>query len=251
MVRQLLAKTKKVQLSKLLVWLAQQARQNSILLGILSIWLITLVTIYSYLAGLELSLSTILIDTMVTITASAWGPLLFVFVYGVRPLFFFPATVLSVSAGIFFGFWLGLTLTLMGATLSAGVAYLVGRFMNFTPPVKDPATLQQWRRLLVQRPFEATLFMHLTFFPFDPVNYFSGILHLPFLAFISGTALGIIPGIIGTVSFGASIDIAMFLTDGFGMHVFDLRLLALSALIFTISLSGITLHRAIRAKRLG
>jgi uncharacterized membrane protein YdjX (TVP38/TMEM64 family) len=245
-----LTNDKRARLYRLLVWLSHHARQNSLLIMMVSLWLIVVFALYGYLAGLAMTPQSIAILILTFVSSSMWGPILFVAAYAVRPLLFFPATVLTVGAGIVFGFWLGLLYTLIGATLSAMVAYVVGRYLSFVPKVEDPSSLQSWRRLLEDRPFEATLFLHLTFFPFDVVNYFSGILRISFISFVLGVFLGIIPAVLSVVSFGASIDIELFLKEGFSMQMFDARYLGLAVAIFIASLIIASAARSYRDKRL-
>ena len=57
-----------------------------------------------------------------------WAPLIYVGVYTIRPLLFFPTLLLNLSAGVLFGPWLGVIFLLMGGFGCATLCYSLGRF---------------------------------------------------------------------------------------------------------------------------
>ena len=52
-----------------------------------------------------------------------WGPLLFILLYTVRPLVLFPATILTVLAGVVFGPLWGVVWVVIAAATSTAVTY--------------------------------------------------------------------------------------------------------------------------------
>lgn len=56
------------------------------------------------------------------------APLIYILLFTVRPLILFPTSVLSVAGGLAFGMLPGVIYTVIGATLSALVAYYVAIF---------------------------------------------------------------------------------------------------------------------------
>jgi uncharacterized membrane protein YdjX (TVP38/TMEM64 family) len=171
-----------------------------------------------------------------------WGPVLFVVVYTVRPLVLFPASILTVLGGLAFGPVWGTCWTLLAANLSTATTYLLGRTFG------SPDAAGRMSRLLgdlVDRarrnPFETTLLMRLLYLPFDAVGYVAGFVHLRFVPFLAGSALGIVPGTVAFVGFGASID-----SLDEGNPSFDLRILAAS---IVLAVAGTLLSRWLRARR--
>lgn len=156
---------------------------------------------------------------LVDLFSSAWGPLLYMLLYALRPLIFFPATILTLTSGAIFGagsllnLALAVLYTAIGANASAMIAYLVGRFFGQgllqEQESEEGATglLQRYTDRMRQNSFETVLIMRFIFLPYDLVNYLAGILRIDWKAFILATILGSIPGTIAFVSFGASIDI--------------------------------------------
>ncbi|MDX5322888.1 MAG: TVP38/TMEM64 family protein, partial [Exiguobacterium sp.] len=60
------------------------------------------------------------------IVAFGWmAPVVFIILYTFRPLILFPASVLSIAGGLAFGTLPGMLYTIIGATLSALVAFYV------------------------------------------------------------------------------------------------------------------------------
>lgn len=185
---------------------------------------------------------------LVDLFSSAWGPLLYIVLYALRPLIFFPATLLTLASGSIFGagslFNLALAVlyTAIGANASAMIAYLVGRFFGQgllqEQASADGATslIQRYTERMRQNSFETVLIMRFIFLPYDLVNYLAGILRIDWKAFLLATVLGSIPGTIAFVSFGASIDIkelAMGKTPEFNPWVlgFGLAILLVSIAI--------------------
>jgi pyruvate/2-oxoglutarate dehydrogenase complex dihydrolipoamide dehydrogenase (E3) component/uncharacterized membrane protein YdjX (TVP38/TMEM64 family) len=168
------------------------------------------------------------------ITGTMWGPLLFIVIYAVRPLIFFPASALTILAGIFFGLW-GFVYTIIGANLSAMLAHAVGQFFSVSPK-SLPALLRNISGPLRTNPFMTILTMHLTFMPFDAVNYAAGIFRAPFLKHAAATFLGTILGSFTFVSIGASLNVEEYMKNGITTDVIDTKFLLISVGIFLLSL---------------
>lgn len=168
------------------------------------------------------------------ITDTAWGPLLYIIIYTLRPLIFFPASALTVLSGIFFGLW-GFVYTIIGANLSAMVAHSIGRYFSVAPD-KLPALMRNMSGPLRTHPFMTILTLHLTFMPFDVINYSAGIFRATFLKHVAATLIGTILGTFMWVSIGASLDVESFMKNGVTADIIDGTFLLLSLLVFVVSL---------------
>lgn len=171
-----------------------------------------------------------------------WGPALFIAVYTLRPLVLFPASILTILGGLAFGPVWGTIWTTVAANLSTATTYGVGRTFG------DPDVAGRLSRVLGntiararRNPFETTLIMRLLYLPFDAVGYVAGFVHLRFVPFITGSAIGILPGTIAFVGFGASID-----SLDEGTPSFDLRILAASVVL---AVAGTVVSRWLRRRR--
>lgn len=150
-----------------------------------------------------------------------WGIFAFVGVYVARPLVLFPASVLTVMAGVVFGPWSGVVVVIIGANASALLAYALGRLLRHPPGVPRVDTIgdtvesstseagslvTRWGTKLRTNSFETVFVMRLLFLPYDLVNYLCGALRVRWTSFLLATALGSLPGTISFVLLGASLE---------------------------------------------
>jgi uncharacterized membrane protein YdjX (TVP38/TMEM64 family) len=141
-----------------------------------------------------------------------WGILAFVGVYLVRPLVLFPASVLTVIAGVVFGPLTGVLVVIVAANTSALVVYGVGRSLGRAPDddssldIEAASFVHRWASRLRDNSFETVFVMRLIFLPYDLVNYLCGTLRIRWTSFLLATALGSLPGTISFVLAGASLE---------------------------------------------
>ena len=140
------------------------------------------------------------------LAATFYGPLLYIFLYTVRPLLFFPATLLTMLGGFLFGPIAGVLYTIIGSNASAMVAFGVGHYFGQGVLVgqENQNLLQRYAQRLRQSSFETVLLMRLLFLPYDLVNYVAGFLGIRWQPFLLATAIGSIPGTFSFVLLGTS-----------------------------------------------
>ena len=176
--------------------------------------------------------------------SSPYGPLIYIVIYAIRPLFFLSAAALTISAGAIFGagslqnLIFAVLLTIVASNISSTVAYFVGRFFGTgvldNPDSGNASVAQKYTDRMRDNSFETILIMRFIFLPYDLVSYLAGILHIKYFPFILATALGSIPGTIAFVSFGASVDITELLAGE--TPEFDPWVLAFGVVIFVVSI---------------
>lgn len=172
--------------------------------------------------------------------ASAYGPLLYILVYALRPLAFFSAILLTLAGGFLFGPLWGVVFTVIAANTSAMVAYGVGRFLGEGALANHTTGgfLHNYAGRMRSNSFETVLIMRFIFLPYDLVNYLAGFLRIDWKAFLLATALGSVPGTISFVLLGAAASPAeieaLFL--GGELPSLDMRVLAASVAMFVVSL---------------
>lgn len=191
------------------------------------LWLFTDFRISNALSYQEMA-----VMVFMSLAENMWGPLVYILLYAIRPLIFFPATLLTVLGGAIFGFWGGIFYTIIGANLSANGAYWIGRFFGKDIRFED-TLIGNWTNAIRTRPFASILFMRLFFFPYDLVNYGAGVLRAPWLQYCIATIIGTLLGTATFVALGVSVK------DGYDMPLsfgtFDWKYILLSALIFLVS----------------
>ncbi len=161
-----------------------------------------------------------------------WAVIAYVGISLVRPLVLFPATIVTVAAGILFGPVAGVAIAAVAANASAMIGYTIGRNLRRPSEAAEVTTrLGAWTSRLRTNSFEAVLLARLLFFPYDLVNYGCGLLHVPRRSFIGATAIGTLPATVAFVLVGSSVT---RLDDG--LDGVDGRALAASIALIVLSL---------------
>lgn len=163
------------------------------------------------------------------------APLLYILTYTLQPFAFLPSTIFTVLAGSIFGFWPALLYTVIGANFSASAVYGTGRALA-RPAPGLMNQLTRWIGPLKRAPFETILFMRLAYFPFDVVNFISGITKLRYVPFVVATAVGSLPGIATLTALGTALSLTSVVEDGISFSMIDLRLIGVSAVLFLVSI---------------
>ncbi|MEK6221515.1 MAG: TVP38/TMEM64 family protein, partial [Chloroflexota bacterium] len=135
------------------------------------------------------------------ITSSAWGPLIYILFYAIRPLILFPATIMTLAGGFLFGPISGVIYTILGSNISATVAYVIGQYFGQGLLMEDSTDniMKRYAQRMRKNSFETVIIMRFIFLPYDLVNYLAGFLRINWLSFILATILGSIPGTIAFV----------------------------------------------------
>lgn len=136
-------------------------------------------------------------------SGSWWAVGAFLTVSVLRPFVFFPATLLTVAAGLLFGPFFGVLVAATGANASAMVGHTIGS--AFVGDVERDGRITAWRARMTANGFESVLLMRLVFLPYDLVNYASGYLGVRRSQFLTATAIGSLPGTVSFVLLGASV----------------------------------------------
>ncbi|WP_368914601.1 TVP38/TMEM64 family protein [Exiguobacterium acetylicum] len=136
------------------------------------------------------------------------GMLLYVLAYTVRPLVFFPASLLTVFGGYTYGPWLGTLLDVIGAgtggLLSFWIARLLGR--RGVEKLIGKGKLNVLDERIATNGFLVVLIVRLIpLFPFDAISYASGLSKIHFKQFAIANYIGIIPGAFVYNNIGSSL----------------------------------------------
>jgi uncharacterized membrane protein YdjX (TVP38/TMEM64 family) len=140
------------------------------------------------------------------------GPLaaaVFMGIYIVATVLFFPASILTLGAGLLFGVLMGSIYVFIGATIGASAAFLVGRYVARGWVEKQIQGNQRFRAIDEAVAREGLKIVVLTrlspIFPFNLLNYAYGLTKVSFKDYVVGT-LGILPGTIMYVYVGSLVQ---------------------------------------------
>ena len=131
--------------------------------------------------------------------AGVYGPLIFILVYVIVTVTFLPGTPFTIASGVLFGTLKGGMLTVVGATVGAGIAFLIARFFGgdfVNKLLKNKfKKIYEYDEKIEKNGFLVMLFLRLIpLFPFNGLNFAMGLTKIRKRDYISATFLGIIPG---------------------------------------------------------
>lgn len=155
-----------------------------------------------------------------------WAGIAFIMIYTIRPLIFFPATILTALAGALFGPFWGIFYTMIGENMSANLAFFVARYFRGAKDYKIK-WVKKIDKKATENGFMTTLILRLIWAPFDGVNYGLGLTKMKQKEFALGTFIGIIPGLTIFVLIGNVVG------NGNEIGVFEITLnIIISAVLF-------------------
>ena len=136
------------------------------------------------------------------------GYLLYVAAYVVCCVLVIPALALTLGAGAIFGFVTGSIIVIIGATLGATAAFLLGRTIFRARVQKRIAANPKMAavdRAIAREGTKIMLLMRLSGFPpFTWINYALGLTGVSLLSYVLTTLFGIIPGTLAFTWAGAA-----------------------------------------------
>lgn len=157
------------------------------------------------------------IQTYIT-SAGIWAPVIYVFAMALAVVFSpIPSSPLAIFAGVAFGWFKGMALTLLGATLGAAIAFLIAKKFGRLIVLKilGAEKLEKIDKLLPENRLTLAVFLlRLPPLPvFDAVSYAAGLTKIHFKNFSIATFFGLIPITFALSYYGESIkSIASLLT---------------------------------------
>ncbi|MEV6973775.1 VTT domain-containing protein [Kitasatospora sp. NPDC093806] len=125
-----------------------------------------------------------------------WLAPVFVAVYAVGTVAFFPRPALNAAAGLLLGVQQGTVLAVLGTTIGAGMAFGLARWLGrdaLRPHLRGRLVLALDRRFTEQGFRSVFLLRLLPGLPFQAGNLGAAFSGVPFLPFIVATALGVTP----------------------------------------------------------
>lgn len=124
------------------------------------------------------------------------GPVLFMLIYALATIFFLPGSVLTLAGGALFGPVYGTIYNLTGATLGAGLSFLVARYLAADwVEKKTGGRLRQLKHGVESEGWRFVAFVRLVpLFPFNLLNYALGLTRIRFWHYLLATYVFMFPG---------------------------------------------------------
>ncbi len=137
----------------------------------------------------------------------ALAPILFAALYAVVVVLVLPSVLLTLGAGFLFGVVKGTVLVMVGETIGATIAFLIGRYLlgdRFAGFLNGHPRLGALERKVKQRGWRVVLLTRLTpFFPGKLANYVFGLSRYSLSGFVFGNVVGIVPITVTNVYLGS------------------------------------------------
>jgi uncharacterized membrane protein YdjX (TVP38/TMEM64 family) len=210
--------------SSILPLSADQNSQNSVnpmipkhqlrLNGKLKLLLLSFLIVILMIVAKQFNFSTVL-NTLVLWVESLGiiGPIAYMIIYNLATLLFIPGSLLTLKGGCLFGVFWGSVYVLIGATVGATLAFLIGRYYTrdwVARQIAQHPKFQAINQAITKEGWKIVLLTRLSpIFPFNLLNYALGVTQISLKDYILGS-LGIIPGTVMYVYIGSlATDLAM------------------------------------------
>ncbi len=141
--------------------------------------------------------------------SGVWGPIVLGVFYVVCCVFLVPGSIPTLAAGFLFGVLLGSLTAILGSTVGACAAFLVGRTMARGWVARRIARSRRFAaidRMIGRHGFKVVLLSRLSpISPFVILNYLFSLTKVSFREYALGSLIGMIPGTVLFVYFGAGL----------------------------------------------
>mgnify|MGYP001575104575 CR=1 FL=1 len=157
-----------------------------------------------------------------------WGPIIYIVVYVLRPLIFFPAGILSATAGVIWGPALGFFYLQIGANISSLAEFLIARYFARDAVEKYlSGKLLNLDKKIEKHGFLTVLLIRLIpNVAWDIQNLSLGLTNVKFRDYFLATLIGIMPGSFAFVFFGSSLIKVLFNPRNFWILIVAVMLFA-------------------------
>ncbi len=123
------------------------------------------------------------------------APLIYILLYIVLTLIFFPATVVTILGGLVFGTFFGVVYAVIGATIAATFAFYIARYFGRQTVEKLlKGKVEKVDEKISSNGFASIATMRLLFLPYMPISYAAGLTKVKAKDFVLATLLTNIPG---------------------------------------------------------
>ena len=175
--------------------------------------------------------------------AGWWAPVVFIFIYAIATVLFLPGSVLTISGGILFGPVLGSLCNIAGASIGAGLSFLIARYLaSDWVSQRAGGRLKQLIDGVETEGWRFVAFVRLVpLFPFNLLNYALGLTKIRFIEYLLASCIFMSPGAIAYTYLGHAGREAI--TGGDGLINTILIAIALLAIVMFIPRFVATLKR--------
>ncbi len=126
------------------------------------------------------------------------APLIYVLIYIGGVILALPGTALTLLAAPIFGFWQGLFLVVIGSNIGCHLTFWIARWLGgdvIQKFIKSDTFLEKASKQIEKNGLVFMLYVRLIpLFPFNGINYLSGLTNVTYKDYALGSLFGMIPG---------------------------------------------------------
>lgn len=126
---------------------------------------------------------------------------IYILLFSILPIFFFPVPILAIAAGISFGLFEGVLYTIIGAMINSSIMFVMAKKFAKDKVIelfKTKISEKWYNKMIAIEKNNGFLIIFLLrllpIAPYNVINYLSGLTEISFLRYSLATFLGIIPG---------------------------------------------------------
>ncbi|BFT65644.1 TVP38/TMEM64 family protein [Parvimonas sp. KA00067] len=126
---------------------------------------------------------------------------IYILLFSILPIFFFPVPILAIAAGISFGLFEGVLYTMIGAMINSSIMFVMAKKFAKDKVIelfKTKISEKWYNKMIAIEKNNGFLIIFLLrllpIAPYNVINYLSGLTEISFLRYSLATFLGIIPG---------------------------------------------------------
>lgn len=133
-------------------------------------------------------------------SGGAFAPLIYILLFSILPIFFFPVPVLALAGGLAFGVWKGSFYTIIGASINCILMYLIAKYIGKEQVDRylEKHLSEDVKKRILSKETDIGFYLFVLrltpIIPYNLINYMSGLLDIELKKYIIISILGIMPG---------------------------------------------------------
>ena len=133
-------------------------------------------------------------------SGGAFAPLIYILLFSILPIFFFPVPILALAGGLAFGVWKGSFYTIVGASINCILMYLIAKYIGKEQVDRylDKHLSEDVKKRIASKETDIGFYLFVLrltpIIPYNLINYMSGLLDIELKKYIIISILGIMPG---------------------------------------------------------
>ena len=133
-------------------------------------------------------------------SGGAFAPLIYILLFSILPIFFFPVPILALAGGLAFGVWKGSFYTIIGASINCILMYLIAKYIGKEQVDRylEKHLSEDVKKRIASKETDIGFYLFVLrltpIIPYNLINYMSGLLDIDLKKYIIISILGIMPG---------------------------------------------------------